>query len=59
MTTEAVAKATVRFAILDALISNMPKSSYPYLQQAAKVAAEALCAPEFRWALETLSKKPD
>lgn len=48
---------TIRFAIFDALISQMPAGSYPFLEQAAQVAAGSLDQPHFAWALEMVAAK--
>ncbi len=50
------AQETVRFAIFDALIGEMPVGSHPYLEQAAKVAAKAIQHSHFKWALKVLGE---
>lgn len=57
VSTKADAIKTIRFAIFDALISTMPAGSYPFLEQAAQVAAGALDQPHFAWALELVAAK--
>jgi hypothetical protein len=46
---------TIRFAIFNDLIGKMPPGSYDYLDQASRVAVEALKAPEFSWVFKVIS----
>ena len=49
----------IRFAIFDALIAQMPRGSYAYLEQAAQVAADALKQPAFAWVFPILAGGED
>jgi hypothetical protein len=51
------AKATLSFAIFIALFREMPTGSYPYLEQAAYVAAKAVRDTGYIWALEVLAER--
>lgn len=50
---------TIRFAIFNDLIGQMPPDSFPYLEQAARVAAEALKQPEYSWVFKELAQDKD
>jgi hypothetical protein len=46
---------TIRFAIFNDLIGKMPPGSYDYLDQASRVAVEALKDSQYAWVFKTIS----
>lgn len=50
------ARATIHTIVFDALICQMPRESYDFLEQAAKVATAALEEPTIAWALKMVAE---
>lgn len=56
MTRKGDAKETLRFAILNALISHMPGGSHPYLEKASEVASQVIDDPAYAWIFKEQSE---
>lgn len=51
------ARATIHTIVFDALICRMPRGSYDFLEQAAKVATASLEEPSIAWALKMVAEQ--